>query len=35
MLYELFMEIIGKLKNDEIKILIEDLKEYVENDELF
>ena len=35
MLYELFMEIIGKLKNDEIKILIEDLKEYIENDELF
>lgn len=34
-LYNLFMELIGRLSNDEIKMLIDNLKEYVENDELF
>ena len=34
-IYSLFMELIGKLSNDEIKMLIDNLKEYVENDELF
>ena len=34
-IYNLFMELIGRLSNDEIKMLIDNLKEYVENDELF
>lgn len=32
--YNLFMEIISYLSNDEIKKLYESLKEYVENDEV-
>lgn len=31
-LYNIFMELIGKLSNEEIKILIENLKEFIEND---
>ena len=34
-IYDLFMDLIGRLSNDEIKMLIDNLKEYVENDELF
>ena len=34
-IYDLFMDLIGRLSNNEIKMLIDNLKEYVENDELF
>ena len=33
--YDEFMDLIGRLSNNEIKMLIDNLKEYVENDELF
>lgn len=33
--YDEFMGLIGRLSNNEIKMLIDNLKEYVENDELF
>lgn len=33
--YNEFMGLIGRLSNNEIKMLIDNLKEYVENDELF
>lgn len=31
-LYDIFMELIGKLSNEEIEKLAKDLTEYVEND---
>ena len=34
-IYDLFMSLIGSLTNDEIKMLVDNLREYVENDELF
>ena len=34
-LYDIFMDLIGKLSNEEIKTLIDSLEEYVENDKLF
>lgn len=34
-IYNIFMDLIGRLSNNEIRMLIDNLKEYVENDELF
>ena len=34
-MYAIFMDLIGRLSNEEIEILIDSLKEYVENDKLF
>lgn len=34
-LYNIFMELIGKLSNEELLELSKGLKEYVENDRLF
>lgn len=33
--YDEIMDLISRLSNEEIKMLIDNLKEYVENDELF
>ena len=32
-LYNIFMDLIGRLSNDEIKRLIDNLQEYINNDE--
>lgn len=34
-LYNIFMELVGKLSNEELLELSKALKEYVENDKLF
>ena len=34
-IYNIFMNLVSDLSNNEIKMLIDNLKEYVENDELF
>lgn len=34
-LYEIFMELVGNLTNEELLELSKSLKEYVENDKLF
>lgn len=34
-MYDIFMDLIGRLSNEEIEILVNSLKEYVENDKLF
>lgn len=34
-LYDIFMELVGKLTNEELLELSKALKEYVENDKLF
>lgn len=34
-LYDIFMDLIGKLSNEELKILIDSIEEYITNDILF
>ena len=34
-MYDIFMDLVGRLSNEEIEILVDSLKEYVENDKLF